>query len=144
MAKCPKCRKEIKYLINQYERTTTQNLIINREGNCDWDDIKVRPVKGDRYACPECGVVIFLDYKNATNFLKSIETIKVGERGCEEEHEIGNEKCEVGWCGRTFGYPKRCECDGLIHAAFGDENRDCDYWLYTKCDKCGKEEGEPT
>jgi len=50
-----------------------------------------------------------------------------------EEHEIGNMECDTCW----GGYPKQCECGGLIHATFGDENSDCDYWLYYECDKCG-------
>jgi len=56
------------------------------------------------------------------------------------QHEIGDSDCCEGWCGGGFSYPRQCECGGLIHADFGDENSDCDYWLYTKCDKCGKSE----
>lgn len=52
-------------------------------------------------------------------------------------HVIGNKKCNEGWCNKGSHYPKQCVCGGLIHADFGDENRDGDYWLYTKCDKCG-------
>ena len=54
------------------------------------------------------------------------------------EHEVGNSSCGTGWCGSS--YPKPCECGGLIHANFGDEDMDCNYWLYTKCDKCGESE----
>ena len=54
------------------------------------------------------------------------------------EHIIGNIDCNEGWCGDS--YPKICECGGLIHADFGDEDGDCNYWLYTKCDKCGEME----
>jgi hypothetical protein len=42
------------------------------------------------------------------------------------------------WC--WPGYPVPCSvegCDGLVHAVFGDENYDMDYWLYFKCTKCG-------
>lgn len=53
-------------------------------------------------------------------------------------HEVGNENCDEGWCGT--GSPEKCECGGLIHADFGDENGVGDYWLYTKCDKCGGSE----
>ena len=52
------------------------------------------------------------------------------------EHQVGKKDCEDCW----GNYPKDCECGGLIHAAFGDENSDGDYWLYTKCDKCGESE----
>jgi len=54
------------------------------------------------------------------------------------KHKIGDEDCKEGWCGNN--YPKRCKCGGLIHADFGDEDTDSNYWLYTKCDKCGESE----
>ena len=53
-----------------------------------------------------------------------------------DEHKIGDMGCSECW----RDYPKLCECKGLIHASFGDENYDGDYWLYTKCDKCGERE----
>ncbi|MDP2217229.1 MAG: hypothetical protein Q8J68_08090 [Methanolobus sp.] len=58
-------------------------------------------------------------------------------------HIKGNKECTEGWCGcfgGSGGYPKVCSCGGLIHADFGDENSDGDYWLYTKCDTCGEPE----
>ena len=57
----------------------------------------------------------------------------------DSEHSIGDQDCESCWS----EYPKECdakECSGLIHAIFGDENWDMDYWLYTKCDICGESE----
>jgi hypothetical protein len=54
-------------------------------------------------------------------------------------HRIGNAKCQEGWCDGGAGWPKACKCGGLIHADFGDENSDCDYWLHQKCDRCGDE-----
>lgn len=59
------------------------------------------------------------------------------------EHRIGDEDCDQGWCGGAPGYPKKCQeegCEGLVHANFGDENMDCDYWLWTKCDVCEESE----
>jgi hypothetical protein len=53
-------------------------------------------------------------------------------------HEVGNKDCDAGWCGSS-GYPRPCKCGGLIHADFGDEDSDCNYWLYLKCDKCGED-----
>lgn len=51
-----------------------------------------------------------------------------------KEHEVGNIKCPDCW----GDYPYRhINCGGLIHSEFGDENYNGDYWLYTKCDKCG-------
>lgn len=57
-------------------------------------------------------------------------------------HERGDTRCEAGWCssGSAAGYPKLCRqpgCGGLVHADFGDENSDCEFWLYTRCDRCG-------
>lgn len=62
-----------------------------------------------------------------------METFTLGEG--LYQHEVGNEECCEGWCGG--GYPLHCKCGGLIHADFGDEDYDCNYWLYKKCDKCG-------
>jgi len=53
----------------------------------------------------------------------------------EKKHTEGP-NCDECW----MDYPKPCECGGFIHASFGDENYDGDYWLYTKCDKCSKNE----
>lgn len=65
-------------------------------------------------------------------------TIDVSGEGLYE-HEVGDKDCCAGWCGRRTGYPRPCpSCGGLIHADFGDENFECDYWLYIKCDQCGK------
>lgn len=65
------------------------------------------------------------------------DTIDVSGEGLYQ-HEVGNAECEEGWCGNNL--PKPCPCGGLIHADFGDENYDCDYWLYYKCDRCGSTE----
>jgi len=56
-------------------------------------------------------------------------------------HIVGDEDCEEDWCGSRCGYPRKCVCGGLIHAVWGDEDSDCNFWLYTRCDKCG-ERGE--
>lgn len=57
----------------------------------------------------------------------------LGESG--REHAAGDEGCGVCW-GR---YPQPCGdgCIGLMHAELGDEDSDCNYWLYTRCDVCG-------
>ena len=52
-------------------------------------------------------------------------------------HVVGDANCQAGWCGDTTGYPRGCTCGGLVHANFGDENADGDYWLMLKCDHCG-------
>lgn len=64
------------------------------------------------------------------------ETFKLGELGFEHEHDAGDTDCEACWP----RYPKPCECGGLVHAEFGDEDKNCNYWLYTKCDRCGDPE----
>ena len=49
-------------------------------------------------------------------------------------HESGDHTfCPGCWS----GYPKKCECGGVVHAEFGDEDQDSDYWLSYACDKCG-------
>jgi len=50
-------------------------------------------------------------------------------------HFTGDKKCSGCW----GNYPEPCKCGGLIHAEFGDENYDGDYWLYYRCDKCGED-----
>jgi hypothetical protein len=61
-------------------------------------------------------------------------TITVGDS--DAEHIVGNGSCSSGWCGN--GLPEPCECGGLVHGSFGDENADGDYyWLWYKCDQCG-------
>lgn len=60
-------------------------------------------------------------------------------------HLVDDKSCHEGWCGGAYNYPKSCGrqgCDGLVHAEFGDEDSDCNYWLYTKCDKCGEPEAK--
>lgn len=68
-----------------------------------------------------------------------METIDVSGEGMYQ-HVVGDENCRAGWCAGRGPYPKPCECGGLIHADFGDEDSDCNYWLYTKCDRCGESE----
>jgi hypothetical protein len=53
------------------------------------------------------------------------------------EHDRGDPACEQCW----KGWPQPCEmenCDGQVHAEFGDENADCEYWLILECDTCGE------
>ena len=49
------------------------------------------------------------------------------------KHKIINDICDECWS----GYPQECACGGMIHAEFGDENRNGDYWLEKECDRCG-------
>ena len=53
------------------------------------------------------------------------------------QHDIGSGKCDGCWP----GYPRRCECGGMIHAEFGDEMED-GYYLNFYCDKCGSTAGQ--
>ena len=63
------------------------------------------------------------------------QTFVVGDLGVL--HVIGSPSCPECWS----GYPRPHDgCSGFIHAAFGDEDADCNYWLYTKCDVCGDPE----
>lgn len=47
-------------------------------------------------------------------------------------------ECDACW----KGYPRPCECGGLVHASFGDEDYDGDYWLYKLCSLCGDQHDE--
>ena len=110
-------------------------------------------IKGETRDCRPClDVVVYCDACRAAamedgDVLETEEAAEAWLRDTSErktyrvrpdgnEHEIGNKKCGVEWCGS--GYPRPCDCGGLIHADFGDENYDGDYWLYTKCDMCGE------
>jgi len=62
-----------------------------------------------------------------------MEKFEVGSGLDAVEHEKGNPNCSKCWT----DFPKKCKCGGLIHAEFGDESYDGDYWLYYKCDECG-------
>ena len=53
------------------------------------------------------------------------------------EHVIGDDTCRQDWC-NTINYPKRCECGGLIHAAYIDEDYEGNLHLKTECDICGE------
>lgn len=50
-----------------------------------------------------------------------------------DDHERGNKDCPRCW----YEEASPCVCGGLIHSEFGDEDIDCNYWLYYKCDRCG-------
>ena len=45
---------------------------------------------------------------------------------------VRGKTCKECW----RGYPRTCECGGLIHAEFGDEGFD-GYYLVYHCEKCG-------
>jgi hypothetical protein len=49
------------------------------------------------------------------------------------DHDRDDPECSYCW----RGYPRPCACGGLVHAQFGDENWDGDYWLDRACDRCG-------
>ena len=51
-----------------------------------------------------------------------------------DEHIFGDEECEGCWKS-----PVRCDCGGLIHNQFGDEDSNCNYWLYEFCENCDEE-----
>lgn len=48
------------------------------------------------------------------------------------DHQKNNPECPACW----RGFPVPCECGGLIHAEFGDENANGDYYLIYRCSKC--------
>ena len=55
----------------------------------------------------------------------------------EEHRMVSTDECDTCW----QGYPHVHEdCGGLIHADFGDESWNGDYWLRTLCERCGESE----
>lgn len=50
-----------------------------------------------------------------------------------DPHQVGNPECPECWS----GFPKPCDCGGLVHASFQEESWD-GYSLYERCDKCGE------
>jgi len=52
----------------------------------------------------------------------------------EYDHIVADAKCDACWDDPT---PHGCETPGCLeHTQFGDENADCDYWLYHLGDLC--------
>jgi hypothetical protein len=58
--------------------------------------------------------------------------------GDETTHRAGAPDCPECW----EEYPEPCPCGGLIHAAAGEEDEDGNVALETRCDSCGRTEGE--
>ena len=58
--------------------------------------------------------------------------IFITENDVKVEHEKGNKDCPECWDKETL----LCQCGGIIHTDFGDENSDGDYWLYKTCENC--------
>ena len=69
-----------------------------------------------------------------------VKLFRISHEG-EENHGIGDERCDECW---PRYYPRQCACGGLIHAEFGDEDYEGDYWVYRKCDQCGDDYEEAT
>lgn len=58
--------------------------------------------------------------------------------GLEDEHGRSRLGCDACW----KGFPRNCACGGVIHAEFGDEDSDGDYWLLRRCTRCGADYAE--
>ena len=58
--------------------------------------------------------------------------------GEETTHVAGDPGCPH--C--LEGYPERCRCTGLIHAAAGEKDPEGDELPLTRCDRCGRSEDE--
>lgn len=69
------------------------------------------------------------------------EPFKIATSDGDYEHDRRDPTCAAGWCSGEYGsFPAPCEnegCPGLVHADFGNENSDGDYWLHAECDTCG-------
>jgi len=57
------------------------------------------------------------------------KTVQVG--GCK--HPVGDPKCGECWA----GFPKVCQCHGLVHAQFVKEQWNSEKVIEYSCDNCG-------
>ena len=72
MPKCPKCEKEIDYLVYECEEISTYmvRLSPNRQ-RLEWERADCETLEDpDTYTCPECGTEIAHHYSEAVAFLK--------------------------------------------------------------------------
>lgn len=46
-------------------------------------------------------------------------------------HDVGDSSCRFCW----ESFPRECDCGGLVHGQFLEEDYD-GYYLIYKCDKC--------
>jgi hypothetical protein len=54
----------------------------------------------------------------------------------DDEHEVGNPECRTCW---GWNHPYEHEdCEGLVHASFGEQLAPDAYTLVTVCDVCGQ------
>ncbi len=51
------------------------------------------------------------------------------------EHSLGDKRCAECW----NGYPKLCQCQGLIHAQFIKEEWEGEIKFIFSCDNCGSD-----
>jgi hypothetical protein len=56
----------------------------------------------------------------------------------EQIHHTAEPECP----GCVEGYPRRCACDGLVHASESLTDADTEPTLTTRCDRCGRSEGD--
>ncbi len=52
--------------------------------------------------------------------------------GGQDSNHADEGECSACWS----GFPCPCKCGGMIHAEFGDENYDGDFWLERICTNC--------
>jgi hypothetical protein len=56
----------------------------------------------------------------------------------DQIHHAGELDCP----GCADGYPEPCACEGLVHASESLTDADTDVALTTRCDRCGRSEGD--
>ena len=81
MPKCPKCGKEIDYLVDYSPAWQKYEMRIDKNGDAHYefvDDSLPIDTIDDEYECPECGEVLFTDEEEAVKFLRG-ETSQKGE-----------------------------------------------------------------
>ena len=73
MPKCPKCGKEIDYLVDYSPAWQKYEMRIDKNGDAHYefvDDSLPIDTIDDEYECPECGEVLFTDEEEAVKFLR--------------------------------------------------------------------------
>jgi len=73
MPKCPKCGKEIDYLVDYSPAWQKYEMRIDKNGDAHYefvDDSLPIDTIDDEYECPECSEVLFTDEEEAVKFLK--------------------------------------------------------------------------
>lgn len=69
---CPKCSREIDYLVSDSASTFVQYLSLDIQGDVQYEnkDFDFNYSEDSTYYCPECGKILFNEEEKAIAFLK--------------------------------------------------------------------------